>query len=243
MQLTRVHWLALASVASAATISALAACSSASIESFGGSFASSATAGESRGVGGTGTATAVEEPRCPTERPKGTDFCNSPGAVCTYGPDVREDCNDTYECRSGRWLASTPTCAADCPKSFDAIAQGAVCPDSDVACSYDEATCGCVGSEVPVDPPDDAGAGDAATDGGADGGEGGMTFTPRPGVWKCVPPPTTVPCPSARPRVLDPCVKEVSCDYGSCELGPRALVYTCGQGFWQGPRLAPGCDQ
>jgi hypothetical protein len=121
---------------------------------------------------------------------------------------------------------TTPTCVDDCPTSFDAIVAGAgaACPDSNVACSYDEGTCGCVGDGA------SAPGGEAGTSSFADGGDG--EAPKMPGVWKCVAPPTTVPCPSARPRVLDACVKPVSCDYGTCEL-QRPMGYACTAGYWE----------
>jgi hypothetical protein len=210
---------------------AVAACSSSSFETVN---ASGGFAG-SGGVGGASTEpssppTAGRAPsssqRCPPEPPTAT-YCGSiPAGGCGYGPDVRNECNDHYDCDGTKWVHTQPACMNDCPKSYYDIAQGAACPDSNVGCSYDEGTCGCVASG-PTPTPPDGGASDAATD----GGDGGTKPPPTPGTWVCVAPPTTAGCPSARPRELDDCVKPVTCDYGSCPLG-KNLHYECTQLTW-----------
>lgn len=224
-------------------LAALVACSSSGFSTIdtvsgggvGGSSGVSGTTGDDFGPNGS-----PREPRCPADPPPEGALCNVTAAVCTYGPDVREECNETYTCSKGRWSHSTPDCAADCPSTRAAITAGTACPDNQVVCSYEEGTCGCTGGEIPTPPPDDdAGTLDDGGDGG-DAGDGGKKYVPVPGTWKCVAPPTTVACPSARPRVLDDCVKQVTCDYGSCELD-RALSYSCEGRFWNEPTFR-SCD-
>lgn len=230
MQLTPSTLIPIATIAG---LLGIAACSSSSsFEVSSGGFAGSGGVG---GVSSTGSSPPnggpVEQSPCPAEAPDGGSalYCSEePAGGCAYGPDIRRKCNDTYDCVDSRWELTTPECASDCPKSFGEVPQGAACPDSKVACSYEEGTCGCVGDGVTPTPLPDAGPSDA----GADGGEGGVYKPPpTPGTWKCVAPPTTAGCPNVRPRETDPCVKPVTCDYGSCALG-QPIIYSCTQGRW-----------
>lgn len=191
-------------------------------------------------VGSTGVVQPTEPPRCPADPPKAGSSCSGFGTSgCTYGPDVRSRCVETYECYAGDWEDVTGSCAVQCPKTFAEIAPGTACGDDTMACSYDEGTCGCVGAATgDAGPEPDA---STSTDASTDGGDGGFTKPLYPGVWKCVPPPGDVACPSARPRVLDACVKRVTCDYGTCELG-QPLSYSC-QGVWQESFAEPSCDE
>ena len=224
MQLTRTRLPALFSLAALAVV----ACSSSmSVESVPGSFGRAGGVGP---VGSTGVTDPLPPSRCPADPPKVGSSCSDvPAGGCTYGPDTRDHCVETYECYAGDWEETTGACAVQCPKTFAEIAPGTTCGDITMACSYDEGTCGCVGDAGDAGPKPDASTG---VDAGSDGGDGGVPPKPTiPGVWKCVPPPTTAGCPSARPRVLDACVKRVTCDYGTCELG-KSLSYSC-QGTWQ----------
>lgn len=218
---------------------AIVACSSASsFSEVGGAFA-----GSSGAVGGVAsgptTGTSSGPPRCPTDAPSpGAPCPANNGVTCNYGPDVRDECADVYvQCVSGRWKDVGADCAVRCPKTFAEIAPGTTCGDIDMACSYDEGTCGCIGDRP---APSDAGVQDAGSD--ADAADGAPPKVLYPGVWKCVAPPTTVACPSARPRELDACVKRVTCDYGTCELG-RPLAYDCLAGIWQESYDPPACDR
>lgn len=231
MQLKRTKLLA-GFALGALTLTIVACSSSMTIESSPGAFGRAGGVGP---VGSTGVVQPTEPPRCPPDPPKVGSSCSGYASICTYGPDTRESCVEKYECYAGDWEDATGTCAVQCPKTFGEIAPGTACADSTMACSYDEGTCGCVGAATGSDAGPQP---DASTDGG-DGG-----FTPKPlypGVWKCVPPPGDVACPSARPRVLDACVKRVTCDYGTCELG-RPLSYSC-QGVWQESYAEPSCDE
>jgi hypothetical protein len=223
---------------------AIVACSSSSsfIET-GGSFGRAGGVGPSGSVS-TGTTSPSTPPRCPPDAPTPGTGCSGFASICTYGPDTRDDCAEKYECRNSRWVDATGDCQVQCPTTLAEIIPGTACGDSQMACSYDDGTCGCVGSGAPEAGTADAGS-SGTTDGGdaGDGGDGGKP--PRvlyPGVWKCVAPPTNVACPSARPRVLDACVKSVSCDYGTCELG-QPLVYDCKGGVWQESFDSPPCDE
>lgn len=171
---------------------------------------------------------------CPGEPPDDGAACDAPSsfATCRYGPDVRDECSDTFVCENRRWTRTAGTCATSCPSRFEDLPIGAACADDSVACSYDEGTCGCVGEAGP-----DAGAVDA---GDPDGGHG-LPPPPKPGVWKCAPPPSEPACPSARPQVLDPCVKQVQCDYGTCALGRPLLWFCDSDRRWSGP-VTRKCD-
>jgi hypothetical protein len=243
VQLNRAKWLALSVIGGATVI--VACSSSVSVDSSGGSF------GRAGGVGPVGSTSGVvgatQPPRCPADAPTIASSCSGFASICTYGPDVRDECVEKYECERGRWQNATASCQVQCPKTFAEIVPGTACGDTEMACSYDEGTCGCF-----VDGPKptfDAGNGDASTglsdagDGGAgEGGEAGGFVRPLfPGVWKCVAPPADPTCPSARPRVLDACVKEVVCDYGTCELG-LDLGYSCTGGIWQPTNDLASCD-
>lgn len=234
MQLKRTKLLALGSFA-ALMLTIVACSSSIGVESTPGAFGGSRGVGP---VGSTGVVEPSEPPRCPADPPKVGSSCAGFGSICTYGPDTRESCVEKYECYGGDWEDATGSCPVQCPKTFGEITPGTACGDATMACSYDEGTCGCVadlGADAGPQP-------DAATDAATDGGDGGVPSKPlTPGVWKCVPPPGDVACPSARPRVLDACVKRVTCDYGTCELG-RPLSYSC-QGVWQESYSEPSCDE
>ena len=244
MQLTRSSRAKLSIVVVLGGATAIVACSSASsITEVSGGFA-----GSSGAVGGTGsgssTGTSALPPRCPEEAPTAGSGCTgSGGARCYYGPDVRNECAaQSFECTSGRWKDITRRCAVECPETFASIVPGATCGDIEMACNYEEGTCGCMGDGA---TPDAGTVSDAGADASDGGGEGGVTKVPVPGVWKCVPPPATVGCPSVRPHVLNGCVKAVTCDYGTCELG-RPLSYDCtggGSGEWQESFDPPTCDQ
>jgi hypothetical protein len=243
MQLRRAKWLALA-VTGGATV--IVACSSASSIETGGSF------GRAGGVGPVGSASAPTEgapPRCPPDPPAIGSSSIGFATICTYGPDTRDECVEKYEAdENERWQNATGSCPVQCPASFFDITPGTACGDSEMACSFEDGTCGCF-HDGPL-PKIDAGSGDAASssdaatdggDGGKDAGkDGGFTRPLVPGVWKCVAPPTDVACPSARPRAVDACVKAVTCDYGTCELG-QDLSYDCTQGIWQPSFNPPSC--
>jgi hypothetical protein len=246
VQLNRLQLLALAVVGGAA---AIAACSTSMTVEGGGSF------GRAGGIGpaeSSSTGSATQAPRCPSDPPTAGASCPDVAVICTFGPDVRDECVEKYECNDlGRWVSVTGSCQVQCPEAFAAIAPGAACGDHRMTCSYDEGTCGCFNADPALPPPDDAGAADGSSADGGDAGDagdagkdGGFTKPLVPGVWKCVPPPGEVICPSARPRVLDACVKQVSCDYGTCELG-RPLGYACLGSVWvaQQDHQLPECEQ
>jgi hypothetical protein len=239
VQLKGAKWLALVVIAGA---TAIVACSSAtSFTETGGSFGRAGGVGPVGSTGSSGFG-GTEPPRCPTDPPTPGTSCAGFASICTYGPDVREECVELYECNIGRWAEATGSCQVQCPKTFAEIAPGTPCGDHLMACSYDEGTCGCFNDDPQLPPPSEAGAVDASsTDGGDAGKDGGFTRPLAPGVWKCVAPPADVTCPSARPRVLDACVKPVTCDYGTCELG-QDLSYDCSGGIWQ-PSVQPSCDR
>lgn len=221
---------------------AIVACSGVSSFETGGSFGRAGgvgPVGSSSGVGG-----ATQPPRCPADPPDVGTSCSGFASVCTYGPDVRDQCAEKYECTLLRWKEATGSCQVECPKTFAEIAPGTACGDYSMTCSYDEGTCGCFNDDPQLPPPVDSGVADASSsDAGGDGGkDGGIPKPLVPGVWKCVAPPADVTCPSARPRVLDACVKAVTCDYGTCELG-RDLSYDCTGGIWQPSSVSPSCDQ
>lgn len=241
MQLMRSGRAKLSAIVVLGGATAIAACSSASITEVSGGFGgSSGVVGGS--ASGTTTATSAMPPRCPEEAPGAGSGCTgSNGARCHYGPDLRNACADqSFECTSsGRWKAITrDECAVRCPETFATIVPGTTCGDIEMACNYEEGTCGCMGDGTKPDAgaPSDAGA-DAS-----DAGEGGTVKVPVPGVWKCVPPPATVGCPSVRPHVLNECVKAVTCDYGTCELG-RRLSYDCTGKAWEKSLDSPSCDE
>lgn len=248
MQLTvaraRAKWLAL-SVIGGATI--IVACSSSTTIETGPFF------GGSGGVGAVGSSSGAgvvptKAPRCPADPPQLGSGCGGFASICTYGPDLRDECVEKYECSRGVWEDGTGSCQVQCPKDFFDIVPGTPCDDSEMGCSYDEGTCGCF-RDGPKPTFDAGGGADAATgtsdggDGGDGGKDGGGYVRPLyPGVWKCVAPPTDPACPSTRPRVLDECVKEVTCDYGSCELGLN-LSYRCAGAIWQEPTLPDSCER
>ena len=229
MQLRRARLLGIVVIGGATII---VACSSSSSVVETGGFAGSSGVGP---VGSTTVGPPLDPPRCPVDPPKaGTSCPTSGGARCIYGPDTRDYCAHRLTCDGGFWEDTTGDCQVQCPKTFAEIVAGTACADSEMGCSYDEGTCGCVHDG----PIPDAGSGDAATadasSSGSDGGDGGKKdggiIRPLvPGVWKCVAPPTDPACPSARPQVLNGCVKEVTCDYGTCALG-QDLSYDCGGG-------------
>ena len=167
------------------------------------------------------------EAACPSDAPKDGTFCDAPSTVCYYGPDLRDVCRDQFECMGTHtWLKTTPDCANDCPASRDAIQNFTTCPDSRVACTYDEGTCACI--DDGLDP------GDAGAD---DGGDGSVPA--RPGNWRCAPAPKQLGCPKTPPRGYQICVKPVTCDYGACELR-LPLIWTCDGSSWE--RTASPCD-
>lgn len=236
MQLTatRVKWLGLFVIGGATVV--VACSSTTTFESGGGSFGRAGGVGSAGSSGSTGPGT--QPPRCPPDPPSVRSSCSGFASICTYGPDLRDECVEKYECSRGDWEDGTGSCQVQCPKSFFDIAPGTPCGDSEMACSYDDGTCGCFrdGPKPAVDAGG-ADAGDGGDGGGAKDG-GGFVRPLYPGVWKCVAPPTDPACPSTRPRVLDACVKEVSCDYGSCELG-RNLGYRCLGTIWQEQPMDP----
>jgi hypothetical protein len=240
MQLKRARTLGIAVIGGATAI--VACSSSSSFSESGGAFGRAGGVGAS-GSATTGTGGSTTPPRCPPDPPAVGTGCSGFASVCTYGPDTRDECAEKYECRNSRWTKATGNCAVQCPKTLAEIVPGTACDDSEMACSYDDGTCGCVGSGSGADAGTaDAGSGTLGTTDGGDGGDGGPTRILYPGVWKCVAPPTDLACPSARPRVLDACVKSVSCDYGTCELG-RPLVYDCSGGVWTESYASPPCDE
>lgn len=205
-------------VSLAAPIAVLAACTSAS--SFVDSAPPTAFAPPSIPPSSGGVPPPDIGPRCPTEAPIAGTRCTE-AATCSYGPDVRGACLRSFTCQAGRWSEfESAECAGDCPATFAEIVPGRACADVDVACSYEEGTCGCVAdADAGVDP-------DAGT---------------TPAAWRCVPPPTTPFCPRARPLLNETCVRPVRCDYGSCALG-RALQYRCSGEVWLDP-IRPDCEE
>jgi hypothetical protein len=55
-------------------------------------------------------------------------------------------------------------------------------------------------------------------------------------VWKCV--SAEEECPKARPHVGAPCVRPMTCDYGSCLFEGNAME--CELGFWETSSVS--CD-
>jgi hypothetical protein len=198
-----------------ALLSAVFACSSAAVSDFGTAVGFSSDAG---------FATTDEPPREPAAPdPCGSDptslatSCPTTDQVCEYGNDLDPSCNILYRCpRPGKdWLRdiqdggddATDSCFARCPATRSEIVEGEACNDTTMGCSYTRGTCACLATT-------------------SDAGDGGAS-----GTWQCAPRPEEDGCPAQRPPLGSTCVREITCDYGSCTLR-RDLTYKCVSGRW-----------
>lgn len=190
----------------------------------------------------------VSGPACETARIG--QACTGP-ELCELGDADDIACNRLLRCNGFAWeLAQAARSCMAC-KGREAGTCGALC-----GFEGDGVICGC---ELPAEPADDAGS-DAGTetdggdggdggdnDAGSDGGVGeldeeagadaGVDARFEPGTpstetgagWRCV--EVRRGCPRRRPRIGEPCVKPMSCDYGACTLD-RGVAIACSGGFW-----------
>jgi hypothetical protein len=158
-------------------------------------------------------------PPCPDRLPTGGEPCPRTPTVCEYGSSPQLGCNAVAICQSGfRWAVELPAmCAETCPPTWEDLPEGTRCSVDGALCRYVEATCGCAAG--PGDP--DAGDPDAGElEAGA----------PPPGSWRCVRPAPG--CPARMPLEDAPCVRPMTCDYGSAVFG-RPLTFDCDGRSWR----------
>ncbi|AKU96740.1 hypothetical protein AKJ09_03404 [Labilithrix luteola] len=141
----------------------------------------------------------------------------SEGSWCEYGQAVDRSCNDQLHCVKGSWKTLPKECAVTCPETWDEIAEGSACSDAEQICTFDEGTCGCVMAES------DAGLDDADSD-------GGDASVERRGRWTCA--RAASGCPGRRPLIGNPCVKDMTCDYGT-EVFGIDLTFACVNRQWR----------
>ncbi len=212
------------------------------------------------------TPTPTSRREAPTPRFASGPACETAGVgrACT-GPELCEigdaddlSCNRHLRCNGFAWeladSARTGNGARACTvcAGIEAGTCGALCGSED-----EGVICGCTtaadaGREVARDGGADADSGDAETDasidaeadaGDADAAHDAETDTaPDAEVaaapidpWRCV--GIRRGCPRRRPRVGEPCVKPMSCDYGACVLD-RGVSMACSGGFWTEEMIA-----
>jgi hypothetical protein len=157
------------------------------------------------------------EPTPPCEAAVVGAACPNDPVVCETGDHANPACNARIRCSGITWKndTSAASCAEGCPTApaFDLPDACAAPNASSLRCEYadDRTTCGCA-------PARDSDAGDA-------GDGGGSTY-----VWKCV--QASAGCPATRPHVGAPCVRPMTCDYGTCFFD-EAPVMRCTGGFWE----------
>jgi hypothetical protein len=153
---------------------------------------------------------------CPGYDPPGPgELCGNQNALstrvgdgtCEYGHDLDRRCNDVLTCAGATWsFRPKNPCYGRCPSSFAGITPGESCADPSAGCAYTEGTCACV-----QDPAPGGGASTASH-------------------WICARPPAAG-CPAQRPSVGSDCVREMTCDYGSCTI-KRDVTFACEGGTW-----------
>jgi hypothetical protein len=167
---------------------------------------------------------------CPDRLPSGGDFCPQTPAVCEYGSSPQLGCNAVAICQSGfRWAVELPAmCEETCPPTWEDLPEGTACSVDGALCRYVEATCGCAAGPGDPDAGDDAGDPDAG-ELEADAGDH-EAGAPPPGSWRCVRPAPG--CPARMPLENAPCVRPMTCDYGSAVFG-RPLTFRCDGRSWR----------
>lgn len=204
--------------------------------------------GTSSGVSSSGGFPAETEAEVCTTVEADTDCYPNPSpAPCEHGESANANCNGSFSCEQGTWVAEPPqraVCAptSACPAAFTSVVPPDLCkrPDAiSLICEYDEGTCGCapvggLGRGVPAKK--DAGAGDGG-DGGSDAGSadaadaGSTDAGSRTYEWTCVQPDRDAGCPRRRPREGLGCVRPLNCDYGYCEFEDGYRM-DCYRGQW-----------
>jgi hypothetical protein len=163
---------------------------------------------------------------CPATLPAAGSACDtSPEFGCHAPAPGTDECTAEFACQDGGWaILDLPeagtSCAyvlpAGCPATFAAaFAQvGQSCSAPQMACSYDQGTCGCPIVDV-----------DAGT-----------------GVWACIMPAADSGCPVDAPKGRALCTAPLVCPYGNLCGGPLGgSVMMCGCcGIWV-PELPPPC--
>ncbi len=197
------------------------------------------------GFGGAGSSGVVPVPTQPPQQPSPCDYAGE-GYACNYGGPTQCEvgsggnayCNDLLKCTGYDWELESvvkPTreagaCALLCPVDPE---PGLACDTPGAKrqiCEYQLKTCGCGRPRAKMP---DAGKKDANAEGGADaeasdagsgdGGDGGDY------VWTCVDPGPG--CPRVRPRIGSPCVRPITCDYGTCTFDDGVAI-RCSGGYW-----------
>ena len=194
------------------------------------------TPGPFGGSGGIPTAvpTQTPEPVLPCTYATEGYACNYGGPnLCENGKSGNANCNDLLKCNGYEWelesIVKTKREAGVCSNTCPAEpTPGAACdtPSSrGLICDYQLTTCGC-GVLAGDAGKKDAGKPEGGTDSGfVDGGKADA----GPYVWTCVEPGPG--CPRVRPRIGTPCVKPITCDYGSCTFDD-GLSVRCSGGYW-----------
>ncbi len=191
----------------------------------------------SSGTSGVPVPTASAEPVTPCTYANLGYACNYGGAsICESGKNGNAECNDLLRCNGYEWelengaktKREAGVCNQVCP--VEPVLQDGGAPiacdqpaSNALICEYQLTTCGC---GHPTARKSDAGKTDAGTEAGVDAGfvDGGP-----PLVWTCVDPGPG--CPRVRPRIGQPCVKQIACDYGACTFDD-GLAVKCTGGYW-----------